>query len=188
MIIGVTGGHSSGKGDACEFISKKYDFGIESYGNEVRQEAQLRGIFCDPKYYRKSLQKLGDNLRIENGVNYWSKRIHSKMTKEKNYVIDGLRYVEDVEFFRNKEDFKLVGIYSSFFTRALRTIEKRRSRKEDEISFDEFRVVDKNDRFGLPGVGQQTQACFDKSDYIITNEGSMEELNTSISNLIDKLI
>lgn len=168
MFIGVTGYLCSGKEETVKIIARKYGFVPLSVGNEVRGEATERGI----EHTRPNLQALGDIRRIECGGDYWIDKILRKTSRDVNYVLEGIRNPEEVVRLRKAPGFYLLGIDASYEVRLARAMAKRRGRKEDEITAEQFAIDDRNDRAGESGKGQQSQKCFEQADYYIDNNSN----------------
>ena len=72
------------------------DLNILSLSQEVREEAKKRGMALE----RKTLQDIGNLMRIEEGSASLAKRIIKKIDKTKDYIIDGIRNSGEVEEFK----------------------------------------------------------------------------------------
>ena len=107
MLIGLTGRIAGGKGVISDFF-KENGFEYLSLSQEVREEAKKRGMVLE----RKTLQDIGNLMRIEEGSASLAKRIIKKMDETKDYVIDGIRNSGEVEELRKVfgKDFHLISI------------------------------------------------------------------------------
>jgi dephospho-CoA kinase len=185
MIIGITGFLAAGKEEVSRILIEKYGFKKLGFGDAVREETAKQGIAIT----RENLQKIGDEMRIKYGGNYWLNRLLEKAGKdvEKDYVFEGIRNPSEIEALKKIKDFFLIGIDAPFETRAARTMHKQRNRKEDEVTLEEFRVLDENDKQGQSGLGQQTQKCFNQADYKIMNDGALEKLEIKVREIMQQI-
>jgi dephospho-CoA kinase len=191
MIIGITGPISAGKGKVAEFFRDK-GFVHHSFSAEIREVAKERGI----EITRVNLGKLGGDLRKEiPGGSVLGSRILSMIQKEiakgkKRFVIEGIRDVEEIELFRqhameNKPmRFVLIGVDAPQKVRFERM--KSRKRHGDPQTFAEFKRID--DREIKGGHGQEVAKCMKMVDYIIQNDGTLEELAKKVSEIAKEIL
>jgi len=182
MIIGVTGFLGSGKSYFANLLVDNYGFERLSFGDEVRFEARKRGI----ESIRKNLQALGDLERKEKGGDIWAKRLIGKTEIGKNYVIEGVRNPEEIVFLRKISGFLLVGIDVPFEVRCERIL--LRARAGDLKTKEEFAIADAKDKGTQEeGYGQHSDFCFNKSDVVIENSGSLEEFGEKAGKLLEEI-
>ncbi len=181
MIIGITGPIASGKSVLVEMLIEK-GFTYFGLSDEVRDEARKAGIAIE----RKALQDYGNSMREKFGNDYWAKRIIAKVNPEKNYIIDGIRNPGEVEALRKLGSFVLIGI-SAPIERRLTWI-KNRNHDSDPKTIDEIMAMEARDRgVGEAGHGQQSGKCYEMADVFIENNGTFEELEKKISDLLEDL-
>lgn len=142
-----------------------------SFSDEVREEARKRGVFIE----RKLLQDIGNEMREKYGGDYWAQRVISKMTKGKNYVVEGIRNPGEIEALRKLNGFILMGVDAPIEKRI--DWIKKRDKDSDPKTEALIMEIDARDRgVGESKSGQQTEACFKMADLVIMNNDSMEEL------------
>jgi len=98
LIFGLTGTHSSGKGEVGKYFVSK-GFRYYSCSDELRKEAKRLGL----EETRENLGiVIGDRLRIEFGKGVLGKRIYDQILKDKIElaVVDSLRLIEEVNELR----------------------------------------------------------------------------------------
>ncbi len=175
MEIGITGYIGAGKDEVSKIIASEYGFSVLSFGNEVREEAKKRGI----EGSREELQNLGDLLRREEDPSVWARRLMTKIMQGNNYVIDGIRNIEDVFELRKLKDFYLIGIDAPIGIRCERIL--KRKRKGDPTTFQEFLAADRKDRVGgNDSIGQNSEYCYKQADYFIYNLEGKDVLKTRV--------
>ncbi|MFQ5474768.1 MAG: AAA family ATPase [Candidatus Nanoarchaeia archaeon] len=184
MIICVTGTIASGKGKVAELIRDK-GFEHHSFSLEIRAVARERGIEIN----RTNLSKLGEALKKEKNRSVLGERVVEKLKKhpEKNFIIDGMRDLEELRCLRDyeKESGVRVVLLAVDAPQELR-FKRLQSRKRhgDPETFEEFRKID--DREFKGGHGQEVGAVMKKADYAIDNSGTLEELEKQLDDIIMK--
>lgn len=187
MIIGITGTISSGKGKIAELIRDR-GFVHHSFSAEIREIAKERKIEVN----RKNLEMLGGELIDENVL---SKRIIAHIDKElkknpgKNFVVEGMRHPKQInalreyEFENPNKRFILIGVDADPKIRFERL--RHRKRRGDPETFDEFKTIDDKER--RPGGGQEVDNCLAMADFIIENDGTVEELEAKVADVMREL-
>ncbi len=167
MIIGVVGTLGSGKSSAVDYlVSKGFDYYKPS--DVIREKSKLK----NPNRY--SLQDFGNELRKKFGRDYLVTELWKKIgrSKAKKIVVDGLRNVGEVEFFRKKTSFYLISIDKTRRTRFRRL--KIRGSERDPKSWEEFLKMDQRDLDEGKDFGQQTKAVMQMADFSISNDNPIE--------------
>jgi dephospho-CoA kinase len=181
MIIGITGPIASGKSVLVEMLIEK-GFVYFGLSGELREEAKKEGIPME----RKALQDYGNSTRERFGNDYWAKRIIAKMSPEKNYIIDGIRNPGEIEALRKLGNFVLIGISAPIEKRL--TWIKNRNHDSDPKTIEEIMSMEARDRgVGEAEHGQQSWKCYEIADVFIENNGTFEELEKKVSDLLEDL-
>ena len=179
MLVGITGTKGAGKGELSKLLQER-GFELFSMGDLVRKEAKERGI----ELTKENLQKLGMLLSKEEGQNFVVRRIISKVEKDKNYVIEGFRFVEDIIPFKKRKDFSLIGITATLEVRWKR-VESRKRADDNIVSFEEFKKYDAIENTSIKG--QNVMECLKMADFRIVNDGSLEELDEKLTSILEKI-
>jgi len=180
MIIGITGPIASGKSEVARVLIDK-GFIRHSLSDEVREEARKRGMPIE----RKVLQDIGNEMRKKEGLSYWAKRVVSKITTENNYIVDGIRNPGEIEELQKLGNFILIGVKAPM-ERRVEWI-KERHKDSDPNTIEGITFIDSRDRGkGEEVAGQQVDACYEKIDLEIINDGSLEELRKKIEGIIEE--
>ncbi|MFO8133630.1 MAG: AAA family ATPase [Thermoplasmatota archaeon] len=170
QAIAFTGLPGSGKSEAVS-IAEQRGWTVIRMGDEVRAEARRRGM----KPSDANLGRVADELRRQEGMDIWARR--SLPSNPDDVVIDGIRNIEEVEFFRQRLDsFMLVAVHASPETRYQRL--RARGRSDDAASLDELKQRDERELgWGIGGVVAM-------ADVVVVNEGSLEELQEKVAGLL----
>ena len=182
MLIGLTGPIGAGTDSAAEILKEK-GFKWFSYSDVLREEARKRGIEIN----RKNLQDLGDELRLKEGIGVISKRIIANVVQGENYVMGNIRNGGEIdEFLRFGDDFILIKIDAPVEIRFNRVKERRR--ESDPIDFDEFKKLEEKDLgIGQAEYGQRHMDVFEMADFIIINDGNMEDLKKKVEMVLERI-
>jgi len=180
MIVGVGGTICSGKGEFSKYF---IEGGFErlAFGEEVKREAISRGI----ELSRGNLQELGEGVRQEVGAGVWAKRLLSKARVDKNYVVEGFRYPDQVQVFKNAwKDFYLAFIDGPVDKRFEWNL--KRGGEICSRTFEEFREADNTDLRGYKvGSGQNSEEVARMADSVLYNCGTVEDLRSKAQGVYD---
>ncbi len=173
MIIGLTGPARSGKDTVAHYLVKEYGFKHYDFYRDVFLE-ELKNRSMEPTKDNASI--LGDLLRKEHGMGVMAKLLFEKISAE-DIVITGIRSPAEVEHFREKtSQFVLVMLD------ALGPLRYERRDESDPQSENEFFGRDKRD---LENKGMES--VFLMADYTIQNDGSVENLEDKIDDIMDEV-
>ena len=181
MIIGLTGKNGSGKTAVCEYL-KSRGFVYQSLSDEIREEIQRRGRAID----RDTLIEVGNELRTEFGPGILAERIAGALENDQNYVIDSIRNPSEVDVFRRRGDFTLIGLESDPKKRFQRS--KERGRENAAQTFEQFLEEESRELDSDDPVRQQLNATQRSADLIVTNNGTLEGLHRRLDELLPPLM
>ncbi len=179
LVIGFVGFPGSGKSEAAAIAQAEGFFPV-AMGDAVRSYMRKRGI----ELSEKNVGTIANKLRAEHGMDAIAKMCVPavrSLTSQK-VVIDGLRGIAEVNAYRRefKRDFKLIAISARPEVRFERV--KGRSRPDDARSFQRFEEKDERElAWGL-------EEALGVAEYSIQNEGTLEELKSAVSSLLERLV
>jgi len=184
-IIGLAGTIGSGKELIKEHLTKKYNCYYVSLSSVIRAEFEKR----KSSFTRKTLQDQGNDLRKRYGNFILAKLAISYMSRDKQIIIvDGIRNPGEVEYLKKEfgRNFYLIGMDADQKFRFERI--QKRARPTDPKTMEEFVEIDQRDQgIGEPAYGQQTKSCLQMADFIVDNNGSIEDVESKLND-IDKQI
>lgn len=179
MIIGLVGMMASGKGEIVKILEDR-GFKYVRLSSMVREEAARLGLSED----RSVLQDIGNRMRAEGGVGVLAQRAMEKIELEGgDWVVDGVRNDGEVAFLQSKG----VTIVAVEVGREI-LIERLLSRFREGDATEQAEIEAKLDRewgIGEPPDGQQVGKCMQKADFVIKNEGTLQELQDNVINLLN---
>ena len=178
MIIGITGTLATGKSTVAKILVEK-GFKHYSVRDFLVQEITRRGV----RVTRDNMVEVANELRAKYGPSYVVERLYEQgKLIGGNIIIESIRNVGEVESLKSKENFFLLGVTASSELRYKRVIERRGI--IDSISYEKFVEEEAREMNNLDPHKQNISKCFEMSDYVIDNEGSLEELKKKIENVL----
>ena len=179
-IIGITGGFGSGKSIAASFFESK-GFKKITLSKFLEEEARSRDLAIT----RKNLQDIGNEWREKHGPGTLAIKAlgFARDDKVKRLVIDGIRNIAEIEEFK-KENFILLAIESS---ESIRFERLRELKRRENLTRELFKNLDRRDMgYGEKNYGLQVKACIERADIHIKNEGSLEEFEKKLEEVLDE--
>ncbi|MFZ2154403.1 MAG: AAA family ATPase [Candidatus Moraniibacteriota bacterium] len=176
VILGLVGEIASGKGTVVKYLTKNY--GASTYRFSTIMRDVLDRLYIE--HSRETLQQTSSMLRNTYGENILAKVMAKDIEKDKHNIIivDGIRRMEDVEFLKENPDFKMVFIEVSLEKRYERIIQREENADDKNKTFEEFKL-DAQREAELTIAGLRDQA-----DAILDNNGTPEELERQIEELL----
>ncbi len=176
MIFGVTGYYGSGKDEFARFLERE-GFTHLSLSDEIRKYLKKN----KKRATRKNLIDAGNEIRRKNGSAELSKRILSKIKKNKDYVITSIRNKEEVSEFKKRENFILINIIAPIESRFDRLV--RRGRKGDPITFEEFIQKERLEQSEV-STDQQLHLVTRMADLVINNNKELTDFHMKIDRML----
>lgn len=140
-------------------------------GDIIREEARARGIVESPS----SLGALMLRLRREEGKDVVAKRCLARALERAPSLIEGVRSLDELYYFRAHAPILLVAVHASPRSRFERLL--KRGRADDPKDYETFRKRDEREL--EVGIG----SVIALADRILINEGSVADLRRSATRL-----
>lgn len=177
---GLTGYMGCGKGEIATMLQKR-GYTYISLSDMIREEATRRGL----THTREILQNVGNELRSAEGAGVLGKRVRATIESQepKDWVIDGIRNPAEAAELGKLPEFQLIGVTASDSTIVDRLL--RRNREGSQVTKESILAkLEREKGVGEPPEGQQVKKCLDLADYLIINEGTLEELERKLEHCI----
>lgn len=180
-VIFVAGMPGSGKSEAVKVL-REHGLSVVNMGDVVREEARRLGRPETPD----SLGEVSVSLRKRYGDEEIAKRCTDRVKRElkkgKNVIIEGIRSLVEINFFKNKleGDFHIIAIHSSPNTRFQRL--RARGRGDDPQDWKTFLERD------LRELGYNMGSAISLADHMVVNEGSLEDLKIEIEKVYHRIL
>lgn len=176
LILGLTGEMVAGKGTVAEYVKSEYS------GNSYRFSTILRDVL-DRIYIDKSrdnLQKISSVLRENFGQDVLAKSIAMDVQNDSCdiIVVDGIRRAPDIEHLRELPNFKMIYIDADVEIKYERLVKRGENTDDNSKTLEDF----KKDHEAEAEI--QIKGLKEVSDYVIDNNGSIENLYEQVSKII----
>jgi len=187
-IIGITGTLASGKTSVKDFFLSRFPSSYFVSLSEIIKEELLKE---GKELKRENFIEKGNELRKRYGSQILAEAATLTLPKDANnqlIIVDGVRNPGEVEYLRRKfgKNFVLIAVDAPKELRFKRLLERKK--EGDPKNFEEFEEIDEIDNGkNQPEYGQKVGECLKLADYLIINDGSLDELNKKLEE-ISKLI
>ena len=181
IIIGITGTNGAGKGTIVEYLVEKKGFKHLSARAFLVEEIERRGL----ENSRDNMVMVANELRAKNGSSFVADELFKRALESgQNCIIESLRTPGEVESLRNKGNFTLLAVDADPKLRYERIIS--RSSSTDNISFEKFLADEEREMESADPNKQNLKKCIEMADFVIENNGSLEDLNLKIEEILKK--
>lgn len=173
-IIGIVGPIRAGKSTASAHFRDKHDYVIAS-------NSEILGRICDELVMtasRDNLKRVGDALFKVLG-NETIARFRVADLGVKNIVVDGIRYLEEVDFYRKNSGFRLLSLNAPAEVRFERAMALTQHGKDSEMGREEFESL------GAARSEAQVPAIGRLADYTLQNDGTLDEFTANLDGLLE---
>lgn len=177
IIFGITGTNGAGKGTVVEYLKTK---GFEHLWitGLITEEIEKRGMFVD----RDSMRIVANDLRSQFGPGYLAEELLRRAAKsESNIIIESIRTMGEVEKLKEKGAI-LLAVDADQKLRYERN--KMRGSNKDDVDFEKFCEQERNEMGSDDPNQQNLLACKKAADFVIENNGTIEELNEKIEEIL----
>jgi dCMP deaminase len=181
VIVGLTGRNAAGKGLAVEFLKGK-GFRTHSLSDVIREEVRRRGLALT----REALIATGRELRARHGTGYLAEQVLARLEPGQNAVVDSFRHEDEVAVFRKASEFHLLAVRADPHVRFGRI--RKRGRENDPQTFEKFEELERQESTSLQAEGQNLTATEALADHVLENNGTVEEFQSKLSDLVPRLM
>jgi dephospho-CoA kinase len=173
-IVGISGPIRAGKTTVSDYISNKYGY------TRITNSEILSSILnkLDTPVTRESLRKLGESMLSILGNDILAKSLADR-TNDFPIVVDGIRYLDEIKYYRSKVNFYLISVSADENLRLNRAMLSN-SNKDNFNTIEEFKTLSTS-RSEL-----EIYSIKEESDIIIENNSSLNKLYRDIDILFDK--
>ena len=175
MLIGLTGRNASGKSTLVGWFSDK---GLRSVScsDSIRSWLRDQGV----ETTRDALIEGGRQLRREGGAGVLAEMLLEILDGE-DAVVDSIRTPAEVEALRSRGDFTLIEVRADEGSRWERMV--GRGRDGDPMEKEAFLRQEAEEAKASDEAGQALDATAEMADITIHNDGSISDLEKSLSSL-----
>jgi dephospho-CoA kinase len=182
IIIGITGTLGAGKGTVVDYLVKKKGFKHYSVRGYIADIISNKGETVN----RDTLTHTANLLRQQNGPAYIIEELYDiAASGGNNCVIESIRTPGEITALRQKPNFYLLAIDADIHSRYERI--QLRNSETDDVSFETFKQNEIREMFSHDPNKQNLSECIKQADFVLNNDGNMEELVHNISNILKKI-
>jgi dephospho-CoA kinase len=180
-VIGLVGMPGAGKSTCIEHLRQR-GAKIVNMGDMVREQVTLAG----ESITSENLGKMAESLRKKRGPDVVAQLTAEKVTEIAEdgdlVIIDGLRSMQEVAFFRGQWQFPVIAVHSPPKTRHVRL--RNRNRADDSIEPGYYEFRDQREiKFGIAEVIAMADEMIVNASYT-----SEQELQDQANAAIDRLL
>lgn len=174
MLI-VTGMPGAGKD---EFIQVAKTLGWRDFhmGDTVRKYASRNNV----KSKDSEIGAFANQERQLHGKDIWARRLAEEIDDDRKVIIDGLRNMEEFDFFKTKfPNLILIGIHTDRDERLRRIVNRHRV---DDVK-DMTELVSRDERELSWGIGN----AISLAEYMVVNDSTLENFRKKSKHLLEKI-
>lgn len=178
MIIGLVGLPAAGKGTIAKYLIQAHKAKSLRFSDPLRDI--IHRIHREPT--REGMSNLAEFLRKEYGKDILIRTLLADTEKEAAgiYVLDGMRYWDEYHVLRERDDFKLWAVDTSFDNRYERICKRGENANETTLTKEAF-----TKQHTLPTEVMITE-IMQKADATLDNNGDIESLHARVDALLKK--
>lgn len=177
IIFGITGTNGAGKGTVVEYLKLK---GFEHFSATalITEEIERRKMPVN----RDSMIVVANDLRSKFGAGYIAEELLKRAYESsKNAIIESIRTIGEVNKLKEKGAI-LLAVDADQKIRYERNV--KRGGNKDNVSFEEFCEQERKEMSSEDPNKQNLLACRKVADFVVENNGTIEELNKKIEEIL----
>ncbi len=178
IVVGIAGEIAAGKGTVAKYLIKKHKASTHRFSTALRDVAKRMYL----EESRENLQKISTMMRENFSEDVLSIVIYKDVKNDDNQIvaIDGVRRMADIEFLKKIPDFKLAYIDTSMENRYERITKRGENVDDNNKTFEKFQKDNEHE------AELQIKDLKDKADFVIDNNGTIEELYAQIDKIVQQ--
>ena len=181
MIIGIAGSFGSGKGAVVDYLVRTKGFKHYSASGFITGEIKRRGLPVD----RDSMTVVANDLRKEHGPAYFMEELYKQAIADGgDAVLESLRAVAEARKIKELGG-TVIGVDADSRLRYERAL--KRGSEKDNVSYEKFLSQEKAESNPDDPTKQDVFSALKESDFIVTNNGTREELHAQIDEVLKQI-
>lgn len=182
IIIGITGTLGAGKGTVVEYLVKEKGFIHFSVRGYLKEIISQNGEPVN----RDTLTRTANELRSANNPAFIIEELYRQAASiGQNCIIESIRTPGEITSLRKQPNFYLLAVDGDIRVRFERI--RSRGSETDHVDFETFQQNELREMHTNDPNKQNLAECIRQADYVIKNNGSLEELHHDIESFINVL-
>lgn len=182
MIIGITGTLGAGKGTIVDYLTELQGYKHYSVRSVLIEEIKKKGLAIN----RDSMTSVANDLRANHSPSYIVDLLFERAQNANvNAIIESIRTPGEVESLKSKGEFYLFAVDADSNARYSRIVQ--RNSETDQVTYEEFLSNENREMQSTDPNKQNLLKCREMADFIINNDGSIEDLNHQVSEIIKQI-
>jgi dephospho-CoA kinase len=180
MIIGLTGSFGAGKGAVVDYLSQR-GFKHYSVSEFIKEEIRRRGLPVN----RDTMTETANDLRAIHGPAYVIEFVYERAKAAGgSAIIESIRVPAEVHKIKELGG-TVIGVDADSKIRYERAV--KRGSEKDKVSLEKFLAQEKAESNPDDPAKQDVFGSLQESDFIVTNNGTLEGLHAQIDEVLAKL-
>lgn len=181
MIVGLTGSYGAGKGAVVEYLVTQKGFTHYSASGFITEEIKRRGMPIN----RDSMIAVSNELRAAYGAAYIIESLYTRAAEVGgDAVIEALRAVAEVRKIKELHGV-VIGVDAESEIRYARA--RARGSEKDNVSYEKWLSQEQQETNPDDPTKQNLPGALKEADYVILNNGLLEELHHNIEKVFEDL-
>lgn len=178
MIIGITGTNGAGKGTVVDYLVEN---GFKHYSGRgfITEEIQKRGLPVN----RDNTRLVANDLRQQHGPAYIAESLYARaQATGGDAIIESIRAVGEAEFLKQHGAY-ILAVDADRKVRYERVV--GRGTELDKVTFEQFCEQEDREMGATDAWDMNIAGVMRMADYIITNDGTFEELRAQVGQILE---
>ena len=181
-IIGITGTLGAGKGTIVDYLVQQKGFLHYSVRSFLVAEISRRGLTVN----RDSMTSVANELRASHSPSYITDQLYLQAAEnQQSCIIESIRTPGEIASLRNKQGFLLLAVDADQHLRYER-ITSRKS-ETDAVDFTTFQSNEAREMHSTDPNHQNLAACIREADFVLQNNGNMNDLHAQIEEILQQI-
>ena len=186
ITIGMTGTLGAGKGTVVDYLKSK-GFAHYSASGFITEEIVRRGMKVD----RDAMSIVANDLRAIHSPSYIIEQLYARaIANGRDSVIESIQTVGEAEALRaaaTRDGFRttLIAVDADIRARYERIV--KRGSVKDNVSFETFEQTEEDEMNSTDPTRHNIAGVMRLADYTVNNDGTLDELNAQVDDILAKL-